>query len=213
MADLGRPGGGRFFEDFALGEVIRHPTPRTLHGGDLSLYIGLTGDVRPLSSSTEFAKSLGFARELARELLAFHTVFGKSVRDVSTNAIANLGYADVRFSGVVYPGDTLRAQSEVIELKQSSSEEAGVVYVTTRGFNQKDQECCASPAGCWCTSATRRRRWARRACPSCRARCRRWRWWRRASSTSSASATSCGRPGAPRCGRTTRSAPRPLLHH
>jgi 2-methylfumaryl-CoA hydratase len=132
--------GGRFFEDFRPGEHIRHPTPRTLHGGDLALYIGLTGDRRPLSSSTDFARSLGFARELAHDLLAFHMVFGKSVGQVSANAVANLGYADVRFIGAVYPGDTLRAASEVIGVREASSRRAGVVYVTTRGLNQRDEE-------------------------------------------------------------------------
>jgi 2-methylfumaryl-CoA hydratase len=131
---------GKFFEDFHLGEVLRHPTPRTLHGGDLALYIGLTGDARPLSSSTDFAQSLGFQREVAHDLLVFHTVFGKSVGQVSANAIANLGYADVRFLQPVYPGDTLRAVSEVIGLREVSNGKAGVVYVTTRGLNGRHEE-------------------------------------------------------------------------
>jgi 2-methylfumaryl-CoA hydratase len=131
---------GPFFEDFEPGQHIRHPIPRTLHGGDLSLYIGLTGDRRPLGSSTDFAQSLGFARELSHDLLAFHIVFGKSVSQISANAIANLGYADVRFRGAVYPGDTLRATSDVIGVREASSRRAGVVYVTTRGLNQRDEE-------------------------------------------------------------------------
>lgn len=131
---------GRFFEDFRLGESLRHPTPRTLHGGDLALYIGLTGDARPLASSTDFAQSLGYQREVAHDLLVFHVVFGKSVGDVSQNAIANLGYADVRFLGPVYPGDTLRAESEVIGLREASSGKAGVVYVRTRGLTSRGDE-------------------------------------------------------------------------
>jgi 2-methylfumaryl-CoA hydratase len=131
---------GRFFEDFQPGERIRHPTPRTLHGGDLALYIGLTGDRRPLGSSTDFAQSLGFAREVAHDLLAFHVVFGKSVGQISANAVANLGYADVRFRAPVYPGDTLRAASEVLGVREASSGRAGVVWVTTRGLNQRDEE-------------------------------------------------------------------------
>ncbi len=131
---------GNFFEDFALGMTLRHPTPRTVHGGDLSLYIGLTGDRRALHSSTEFAKSLGFNREVVHDLLAFHIVFGKSVGQVSLNAVANLGYSNVRFCSPVYPGDTLRSESEVIGLRETSSGKAGVVYVTTRGFNQRDKE-------------------------------------------------------------------------
>jgi len=131
---------GRFFEDFTVGQRLVHAVPRTLHGGDLALYMALTGDRRPLSSSTEFARSLGFFREVAQDLLAFHIVFGKTVPDISVNATANLGYADVRFVRPVYPGDTLMAETEVIGLRQVSAGDAGVVYVSTRGINQKGQE-------------------------------------------------------------------------
>jgi 2-methylfumaryl-CoA hydratase len=117
-----------------------HAIPRTLHGGDISTYISLTGDRSPLTSSTELARSLGFQREVMPDLLVFHVVFGKSVPDISHNANANLGYADVRFLRPVYPGDTLLAESEVIGLREVSSGEAGVVYVRTRGVNQKGQE-------------------------------------------------------------------------
>ena len=82
---------GNFFEDFRIGQRFQHATPRTLHGGDLALYIALTGDRRAVSSSTEFARSLGFAREVVHDLPGFHVVFGKTVGDVSHNAVANLG--------------------------------------------------------------------------------------------------------------------------
>ena len=131
---------GRFFEDFSIGQHILHALPRTLHGGDISAYMALTGEKPPLSSSTELARSLGFARELMPDLLVFHVVFGKSVPDISHNATANMGYADVRFLRPVYPGDTLVAESDVIGLREVSSGEAGVVYVRTRGTNQKGQE-------------------------------------------------------------------------
>jgi 2-methylfumaryl-CoA hydratase len=131
---------GRYFEDFGIGQHLVHAIPRTLHGGDIALYMALTGDRHPLASSTELARSLGFAREVVPDLLVFHVVFGKSVPDVSHNATANLGYADVRFLRPVYPGDTLLAESEVIGLREVSSGEAGVVYVRTRGTNQKGQE-------------------------------------------------------------------------
>jgi 2-methylfumaryl-CoA hydratase len=131
---------GRFFEHFRIGEHIVHALPRTLHGGDISQYMALTGDRHPLASSTELARSLGFMREVIPDLLVFHVVFGKSVPDISHNATANLGYADVRFMRPVYPGDTLVAESEVIGLREVSSGEAGVVYVRTRGSNQKGQE-------------------------------------------------------------------------
>lgn len=131
---------GRFFEDFEVGQHLAHAIPRTLHGGDISLYMALTGERPALASSTELARSLGFVREVLPDLLVFHIVFGKSVPDVSHHATANLGYADVRFLRPVYPGDTLVAESEVIGLREVSSGEAGVVYVRTRGTNQKGQE-------------------------------------------------------------------------
>ena len=131
---------GRYFEDFRIGQQLVHAVPRTLHGGDISQYFSLTGDRHPLASSTELARSLGFTREVMPDLLVFHIVFGKSVGDISHNATANLGYADVRFLRPVYPGDTLVAESEVIGLREVSSGEAGVVYVRTRGTNQKGQE-------------------------------------------------------------------------
>ena len=131
---------GRMFEDFTVGQRLLHAVPRTLHGGDIALYMALTGERPPLASSTELARSLGFMREVVPELLVFHIVFGKSVPDVSHNATANLGYADVRFLRPVYPGDTLVAESEVIGLREVSSGDAGVVYVRTRGTNQKGQD-------------------------------------------------------------------------
>src|SRR6185312_6866173 len=131
---------GRYFEDFRIGQQLVHAVPRTLHGGDISSYFQLTGDRHPLASSTELARSLGFMREVVPGLLVFHVVFGQSVPDVSHNATANLGYADVRFLRPVYPGDTLVAESEVIGLREVSSGDAGVVYVRTRGTNQKGQE-------------------------------------------------------------------------
>ncbi len=131
---------GRHFEDFGIGQQLVHAIPRTLHGGDISAYMALTGDRHPLASSTELARSLGFAREVIPDLLVFHVVFGKSVPDISHHASANLGYADVRFSRPVYPGDTLVSESEVIGLREVSSGDAGIVYVRTRGTNQKGQE-------------------------------------------------------------------------
>ena len=131
---------GRYFEDFRIGQQLVHAIPRTLHGGDISTYIALTADRNPLAASTDLARSLGFSREVMPDLLVFHMVFGRSVPDISHNATANLGYADVRFLRPVYPGDTLNAASEVIGLREVSSGEAGVVYVRTRGTNQKGQD-------------------------------------------------------------------------
>src|SRR5215472_16649373 len=127
---------GNFFEDFRVGQVIRHATPRTLTTGDAALYTGLFGPRFAVQSSDAFAKAIGYPRSPLDDLLVFHVVFGKTVPDVSLNAVANLGYANCLFRKPVYPGDTLAAQSEVIGLKENSSKKTGIVYVRTTGYNQ-----------------------------------------------------------------------------
>jgi 2-methylfumaryl-CoA hydratase len=83
-----------------------------------------------------FAYAVGYPQSPIDDLLVFHIVFGKTVPDISLNAVANLGYADCRFLRAVYPGDTLTAESEVIGLKENSSRKTGVVYVRSSGFKQ-----------------------------------------------------------------------------
>ena len=129
---------GNFFEDFSAGQVFRHPVPRTLSDGDAALYIALTGDRSPLYSSREFACSLGLPERPLHDLLVFHIVIGKSVADISLNAVANLGYAELRFLRPVYAGDTLHAESTVIGLRRVSAGDAGVVWVRTTGYNQHE---------------------------------------------------------------------------
>jgi 2-methylfumaryl-CoA hydratase len=127
---------GHFFEDFHVGQKIRHPTPRTVTTGDAALYVGLTGSRFALHSSDEFARALGYGCAPIDDLLVFHIVFGRTVAEVSLNAVANLGYADCRFGVPVYPGDTLAARSTVIGVKENSNRQTGVVYVHTIGTNQ-----------------------------------------------------------------------------
>ena len=88
---------GNFFEDFRLGQHIRHATPRTVTLGDVALYNGLFGPRFAVQSSDVFAAKIGYPRAPLDDLLVFHVVFGKTVPDVSLNAVANLGYADCRF--------------------------------------------------------------------------------------------------------------------
>jgi 2-methylfumaryl-CoA hydratase len=130
---------GRFFEDYAVGDVIRHAVPRTVSGGERALYHALYPARHAIYSSDEFARDCGLPTAPIDDLAAFHLVFGKTVPDVSLNALANLGYAEGRWLKPVYPGDTLRAQSEVIGVKQNSNGKSGVVYVRTRGLNQRDE--------------------------------------------------------------------------
>ncbi len=130
---------GRFFEDYRVGEVIAHAVPRTVSGGERALYHALYPARHALYSSDAFAQSCGLAASPIDDLATFHVVFGKTVPDVSLNAVANLGYGEGRWLLPVYPGDTLRAQSEVIGLKQNSNGKTGVVWVRTRGLNQRDE--------------------------------------------------------------------------
>ncbi len=130
---------GHFFEDFRLGQVLRHATPRTVTDGDAALYLALTGSRYALFCADAFAQGCGLPGAPVDPLLVFHLVFGKSVPDISLNAVANLGYADGRFLRLAQVGDTLRAESEVIGLKENSNGKTGVVYVRTRGLNQHDE--------------------------------------------------------------------------
>ena len=127
---------GRFFEDYAVGDVITHAVPRTISGGERAMYHALYPARGALHSSDEFARACGLAASPLDDLIAFHTVFGKTVPDVSLNAVANLGYAEGRWLAPVWVGDTLTSQSEVIGVKQNSNGKSGVVWVRTTGTNQ-----------------------------------------------------------------------------
>jgi 2-methylfumaryl-CoA hydratase len=131
---------GNFFEDFRLGQVIRHATPRTLTLGDAALYQAVYGSRFVVQSSDRFARDVGYPQAPLDDLLVFHTVFGKTVPDISLNAVANLGYAGCRFLAPVYPGDTLSAISEVIGLKENSNGRTGVVYVRSTGYKDDGTE-------------------------------------------------------------------------
>ncbi|GGE16789.1 L-erythro-3-methylmalyl-CoA dehydratase [Gemmobacter megaterium] len=127
---------GRFFEDYTVGETIVHAVPRTVSGGERALYHAIYPSRHALYSSDEFARGCGLPQSPMEDLAAFHVVFGKTVPDISLNAVANLGYAEGRWLRPVYPGDTLRSESTVIGLKENSNGKSGNVYVRTRGLNQ-----------------------------------------------------------------------------
>ena len=129
----------RFFEDYFIGDEINHSVPRTITEGDVALYLATTGSRFALNYSKEFSKSLGFNETPVDDILMFHLVFGRTVPDLSLNAIANLGYAGVRFQRPVYIGDTLSAKSKIIGLKQNSNGKTGTVYVESTGVNQKGE--------------------------------------------------------------------------
>src|SRR5207245_6500025 len=116
-----------------LAQPYRHATPRSLRDAHASLYAALYGVRFAPQSAQTFARAIGYPASPIDDLLAFHVVFGKTVPDISLNAVANLGYADCRALSPVYPGDTLNAESEVIGLKENSSRKTGIVFVRSTG--------------------------------------------------------------------------------
>ncbi len=131
---------GNFFEDFRVGQTIVHATPRTVTEGDVALHTALYGSRFAVQSSREMARAIGLPAAPLDDWCVFHLVFGKTVPDVSLNAIANLGYADGRFGVPVYPGDTLSTVSEVIGLRETARRDSGVVYVRSTGRNQRGED-------------------------------------------------------------------------
>jgi 2-methylfumaryl-CoA hydratase len=130
---MAKTGTGNFFEDFRIGQVIRHATPRTITVGDVALYGALFGARFAVQSSDAFARAIGYPRSPIDDFLVFHIVFGKTVADISLNAVANLGYAAGAMLAPVFPGDTLSAESEVIGLKENSNRKTGIVFVRSTG--------------------------------------------------------------------------------
>ena len=94
---MSKTSSGNFFEDFRVGQEFRHATPRTVTEGDVALNVGLFGSRFAINSSDEFARSIGLLRAPLDDLLVFHVVIGKTVNDISLNAVANLGYAEFRW--------------------------------------------------------------------------------------------------------------------
>lgn len=137
---MSKTGVGNYFEDFRVGQKITHATPRTLGEGERALYTALYGSRFAVQSSDAFARAIGYPASPLDDLLVFNTVFGKTVPDISLNAIANLGYAECEFSAPVYAGDTLSAWSEVIGLKENSNGKTGTVYVRSKGVNHRGEE-------------------------------------------------------------------------
>ena len=126
----------RFFEDYRLNQKIIHPLPRKVSDADQTLYTAFTGSRFALQFSPPLATRLGYSKPPLDDILVFHMVFGRTVPDLSLNALANLGYADCRFLEPVFAGDTLRAESTVVGLRENSNGKTGIVYVRSVGFNQ-----------------------------------------------------------------------------
>ena len=134
---------GRYYEDFQVGEVYRHHWGRTLTQGECQLFATGTMNAVPLYFNEPFAKKLGHPAVPAHPLLVMNVVFGMTVEDLSEQALAHLGYWNLRFPRFVYPGDTLISSSEVLDKRESGSKaDRGIVHVRTTGVNQRGEEIC-----------------------------------------------------------------------
>ena len=131
---------GRFFEDFTAGDRYRHPVGRTITETDNVWFTLLTNNTHQVHFNVDYASRTEFKQPLVVSTLTLAIVTGLSVGDVSQNSVANLGWDKVRLPNPVFIGDTLYAESEVLEVRPSKSRPSnGIVRVQTRGFNQRDE--------------------------------------------------------------------------
>jgi len=129
---------GRFFEDFKVGEVYQHAVGRTLSEADNTWFTLLTCNTNEIHFNADYAAQTEFGRPLMNSCLTLSLVTGLSVDDISQHIVANLGWDKVTLPAPVFAGDTIYAESEVLETRPSKSRPGqGIVRVRTRGFNQK----------------------------------------------------------------------------
>ncbi len=134
---------GRYYEDFTVGDVYEHRPGRTITQADNTWFTLLTMNTHPLHFDEEYARSSEFGRCIVASPLTVALVVGMSVSDVSQQAIANLGWREIRMTAPLFPGDTLYAESAVLEKRESRSRPgAGIVTVHSRGLNQDGVEVC-----------------------------------------------------------------------
>lgn len=128
---------GRFYEDFEVGDVYRHPFGKTVITTDNMWFTLLTQNVAPIHYDHNYSAQTEFGKPLVDSTFTLALVTGQSVIDVSMNVMANLGWDEVRLPAPVFEGDTIYSQTEVLEKRESSSRKnVGIVTVKTTGFNQ-----------------------------------------------------------------------------
>jgi itaconyl-CoA hydratase len=134
---------GRYFEDFRAGDIYQHRPGRTITQYDNIQFTLLTMNTHPLHFDEEYAKHSEFGRCIVCSPLTVALMVGMSVTDVSQKAIANLGWTDIKLTHPLFAGDTLYAESEVLDKRESKSRaDAGIVSVKTRGSNQSGVLVC-----------------------------------------------------------------------
>jgi itaconyl-CoA hydratase len=135
---------GRYYEDFEVGDIYQHPLGRTITATDNEWFTLLTMNTNQMHFNDHYAAQSTFGKQIVNSLLTLSIVVGMSVTDVSQNAIANLGWDDIQLTHPVFIGDTLYAESLVLDMRASQSRPyAGIVTVRTRGLNQ-DGDVCVS---------------------------------------------------------------------
>lgn len=128
---------GRYFEDFEVGHTYEHRPGRTITDNDNIQFSLMTMNAHPMHCDANHAAKSEFGRLLVNSGLSLAVVLGMTVNDVSAKAIANLGWKEIRLTAPVFGGDTLYAESEVLEKRVSKSRPTqGIVTTRTRGFNQ-----------------------------------------------------------------------------
>lgn len=128
---------GRYYEDFTVGDIYKHPYGRTVTETDNVWFTNISMNLNPMHFNEAYAAQTEFGERLVDGTFVIALAVGMSVIDVSANATANLGYDDIRHHGPVYHGDTLFAESEVLSKRESSSREhVGIVTTELRVFNQ-----------------------------------------------------------------------------
>ena len=128
---------GRYYEDFEVGDVYQHPLGRTISEADNTWFTLLTMNTNQMHFNAPYAERSTFGRLLVNSALTLAMVVGMTVTDTSQNAMANLGWTDITLPHPVFVGDTLYAESRVLEKRESASRPyAGIVTVQTRGLNQ-----------------------------------------------------------------------------
>jgi acyl dehydratase len=128
---------GRVFEDFEVGDVYEHPLGRTVIEADNIWFSGMTMNTNPIHFDGEYASRTEFGRRLMNSCFTLALVTGQSVTDLTQNAVANLGWDEVRLPNPLFEGDTVYSTSEVLETRESKSRPTvGIVRVRTTGVNQ-----------------------------------------------------------------------------
>jgi len=128
---------GHYFEDFQVGHVFKHHWGRTITDGDNSFFTSITMNFNPIYFNRVYAQSLGFKGVVVNHMLVMNVVFGLSVEDLSERAIAHLGYEQMKFGEIVYPGDTITSESVVLSKRDTSRPDRGVVKFRTTGHNHR----------------------------------------------------------------------------